>query len=108
MSKNNSTTRWDGELKAKHEENISKQKRTYPYSFKYFENRACEFFPCHPDATDGHNCMFCRCPLYKNPVCPGTEDGTAITLDNGVKDCTNCEWNHRYNNSEFLSRYSGE
>ncbi|MBQ3009245.1 MAG: metal-binding protein, partial [Oscillospiraceae bacterium] len=32
-------------------------------SFRFFENRDCEYYPCHK--TDHPlNCLFCYCPLY--------------------------------------------
>jgi len=37
--------------------------------FKYFENKECEFYPCH---IEGQNCLFCYCPLYWIPIdCEG-------------------------------------
>ena len=34
-----------------------------PYDF--FQNRDCEYFPCHPGADpDTFSCIFCYCPLY--------------------------------------------
>ena len=80
-------------------------KKKYVNSYLYFENRDCCFFPCHSDCNDGHNCMFCRCPMYYNDKCPGISNKDAIILENGVKDCTKCDWNHRYSNAEELSRY---
>lgn len=33
--------------------------------YKFFQNKACEFFPCHKGADpDAFNCLFCYCPLY--------------------------------------------
>ena len=80
----------------------------FPNNYLYFENKDCCFFPCHQDISNGMNCMFCRCPLYKNTNCPGVINGKAIILENGIKDCSNCSWNHEYKNAEFLSKYNGE
>jgi Zn-finger protein len=97
-------------LKKKHNINIKRQKRyfpkrEFPFSYKYFENTYCEFFPCHSDAIHGHNCMFCKCPLYPLDDCPGVKNNDAIILDNGVKDCSNCEYPHEYANAEKMLRY---
>ena len=33
--------------------------------YAFFQNRACEFFPCHKGAdAENFNCLFCYCPLY--------------------------------------------
>lgn len=94
-------------LKKKHKYNIKKQRkehpeREYPFSYKYFENHYCEFFPCHPDAVNGHNCLFCKCPLYNLDECVGVKNGDGVFLENGVKDCSNCDYNHRYENAEKM------
>ena len=34
-------------------------------NFKFFQHKACEFFPCHETKDiDNFNCLFCYCPLY--------------------------------------------
>ena len=40
-------------------------------SYRYFENKACKYYPCHAD-IDHINCLFCYCPLYTQENCPGT------------------------------------
>jgi len=58
-------------------------------SYKFFQNKECEFFPCH--GIDNQNCLFCYCPLYYQ----GTEcGGDYIILDSGIKDCSHCIKNH--------------
>ena len=32
-------------------------------SFYYFENRDCQYYPCHKEMAE-MNCLFCYCPLY--------------------------------------------
>ena len=33
--------------------------------YSFFQNRECEYFPCHKDADpETFNCLFCYCPLY--------------------------------------------
>ena len=64
--------------------------------YDFFQNRECEYFPCHPGA-DGEkfNCLFCFCPLYAL----GDKCGGSFTyLPNGIKDCTNCLRPHRREN----------
>ena len=57
-------------------------------SYKFFNNKDCEFFPCHKtNDKENFNCMFCYCPLYML----GSECGGNFTiLENGIKDCSNC------------------
>ena len=67
--------------------------------FKGFENKQCEFFPCHqlPKRADGttrtFNCLNCWCGLYFLE-CPGPykvfEDANGLKR----KDCTDCYLNH--------------
>lgn len=66
-------------------------------SYKFFENKDCQYFPCHKGLTD-FNCLFCYCPLYLAENCPGTPE--YITRDDGtvLRDCTNCVWPHRPEN----------
>lgn len=39
-------------------------------SSRYFENKECQYFPCHKALAD-FNCLFCYCPLYLRETCPG-------------------------------------
>ena len=33
--------------------------------YDFFQNRECEYFPCHPGADpESFSCLFCYCPLY--------------------------------------------
>jgi Zn-finger protein len=80
--------------------------RKFLHDHTYFENRSCIFFPCHPEediVKEGFNCMFCRCPYYNKATCPGIESGVATILENGCKDCTNCAYNHKYENRVEMS-----
>ena len=67
-------------------------------SYKFFENRECEFFPCHRlENGEEFNCLFCYCPLYAL----GKEcGGNPVFLENGVKDCTLCTFPHKKQNYE--------
>lgn len=54
----------------------------------FFQNRKCEFFPCHSGADeDTFSCIFCYCPLYAlGDRCGGSFRYT----EQGIKDCSNC------------------
>ena len=43
-------------------------------SYRYFENRACKYYPCHEVENDEMNCLFCFCPLYEREHCPGNPE----------------------------------
>ena len=54
--------------------------------YTWFQNRECEYFPCHKDVLEEEfNCLFCDCPLYRAPNCGG-----GFVMRNGVKDCSYC------------------
>ena len=55
---------------------------------KYFQNRECEYFPCHEGADpEFFNCLFCYCPLYAlGENCGGNFRYT----ESGIKDCSKC------------------
>lgn len=69
-------------------------------SYRFFENRACQYFPCHKGLTD-FNCMFCYCPMYLRENCPGNP---SYIEKNGkkIKDCTNCTFPHRPENYDKI------
>ncbi|MBR1720917.1 MAG: aminotransferase class I/II-fold pyridoxal phosphate-dependent enzyme [Treponema sp.] len=70
-------------------------------SSRFFENRACQFFPCHK--LDGDfNCLFCYCPLYDKNPCPGKP--TFIKKDDGriIKRCTDCVFPHKAENYDKI------
>lgn len=62
-------------------------------NYAFFQNRACEFFPCHPEIKpEDFSCLFCWCPLYAL----GENCGGAYRyLDDGTKDCSACPKPHR-------------
>ena len=40
--------------------------------YTWFQNRECEYFPCHKGCgRRKFNCLFCYCPLYRHPNCRG-------------------------------------
>ena len=60
-------------------------------SSSFFQNRDCEYFPCHKTANiENFSCLFCFCPLYPLPDC----GGNPVYLPSGIKDCTNCTCPH--------------
>ena len=71
--------------------------------YSFFQNRACESFPCHKGADPARfNCLFCYCPLYSL----GDECGGDFTINaKGIKDCTNCLYPHiRENYDEIIAK----
>lgn len=62
-------------------------------NFMGFENKECEFFPCHSSVKNEHNCLFCFCPLAFLE-CPGPYE---IVFSGGMyrKDCSNCVLPHK-------------
>ena len=73
-------------------------------NYSYFQNRACEYFPCHKGANpDNFNCLFCYCPLYAlGKKCGGNFKYT----ETGFKDCSACAVPHRRENYEkIVERY---
>ena len=67
---------------------------------RFMANRACEYFPCHPDADPEHfNCLFCYCPLYALDDACG---GNFTYMENGVKNCTDCMVPHTRNAVQYI------
>lgn len=64
--------------------------------YDYFQNRECEYFPCHSCRDDStFSCLFCYCPLYAlGDKCGGNFTYTEY----GIKDCSNCLIPHRREN----------
>lgn len=75
-------------------------------NYKYFQNRECEYFPCHPNAdAERFNCLFCYCPLYAlGDQCGG---GFTYTAD-GIKDCTHCLRPHKKENYDEIVGQMGQ
>lgn len=68
--------------------------------YKFFENKECEYYPCHK--AERINCLFCFCPLYSTD-CGGNckwiygRDGKLI------KDCSNCIIPHTDGGYEYVT-----
>ncbi|MDD4804388.1 MAG: cysteine-rich small domain-containing protein [Candidatus Pacebacteria bacterium] len=72
-------------------------------SHKFFANKDCKYYPCHPSYSchslkDNFNCLFCFCPLYSHNNC----GGNYIILSNGIKDCSNCLLPHNPNSYQYI------
>ena len=75
-------------------------------SYKYFENRAYKYYPCHK-GIENVNCLFCYCPLYNLEKCPG--EYRYIDLNGKkIKDCMNCTFPHELENYETIMALLGE
>lgn len=70
-------------------------------NYKFFQNTNCEFFPCHSCDADEFNCMFCHCPLYALGKHCG---GNFIYLENGKKNCENCNIPHTKDGYEYIMK----
>lgn len=72
-------------------------------SYRFYNNRACEYFPCHKtEKEDEFNCMFCYCPLYLLEECGGN-----YKMTNGVKDCSDCLVPHRPKGYDHINKVLG-
>ena len=71
-------------------------------SYKFFQNKQCEYFPCHAGADpESFSCLFCYCPLYAL----GENCGGAFTYTKeGIKDCSGCLRPHRRENYESITQ----
>ena len=62
-------------------------------SYRFVQNRACEYFPCHKGVPEEEfSCLFCFCPLYALGKHCG---GQYRCLENGTKSCEDCTLPHR-------------
>ena len=71
-------------------------------SERFFRNRECKCFPCHPKADpESFNCLFCYCPLYAlGEKCGGNFRWT----ETGIKDCTDCLIPHSAGGYDYIIR----
>ena len=70
------------------------------HNYSYFQNKECEYFPCHKKEGDFFNCLFCYCPLYAL----GEDCGGDYTyLENGIKDCSGCLIPHGENGYAYVN-----
>ncbi len=82
--------------------------KTPPQSYKFVQNKACAYFPCHKNADpETFNCLFCYCPLYfLGERCKG--NFKKIGLNGEIKDCSHCLIPHKPENYEYIVRTVGE
>lgn len=75
-------------------------------NYDFFQNKACEYFPCHKCAdTENFSCLFCYCPLYAlGDKCGGHFSYTK----EGIKDCSCCLIPHRRENYDKVMEKMGE
>lgn len=60
-------------------------------SYRFFQNRECEFSPCHEvQDEDAFNCLFCYCPLYLDDNCLGSPEYIITGRGQRIKDCSSC------------------
>ena len=74
----------------------------YGKHYSYFQNRECEYFPCHAGANpENFSCLFCYCPLYGMNPCPGSPE---FIESHGrlIKSCAGCTFPHRAENYEKI------
>ncbi len=70
--------------------------------YSFFQNRDCEYFPCHQTAhPERFNCLFCYCPLYALGDNCG---GNFVYLSNGIKDCSHCLRPHQADSYEAITQ----
>ena len=70
-------------------------------SYKFYENKSCEYFPCHNinlNKIEGFNCLWCYCPLHNIDDCGGSYE----VLENDVKDCSKCLLPHIPDNYDYI------
>lgn len=73
--------------------------------YRYYQNKACEYFPCHKGTNgDNFNCLFCYCPLYALGERCG---GNFTYTDKGYKDCSGCLVPHKKENyDKIIDRFA--
>lgn len=71
-------------------------------SDRYFENRECKYYPCHK-GLDNINCLFCYCPLYRMPNCPGHYKWIEKE-EKQIKSCIDCTFPHVEENYEKINK----
>ena len=74
-------------------------------NYKFFQNRECEYFPCHKCSNEDFSCLFCYCPLYALADKCG---GNFRYTENGIKDCSDCLIPHRKENYDRIIEKMGE
>lgn len=68
--------------------------------YKFFENKECEYYPCHK--AERINCLFCFCPLYSTD-CGGNCKWIYGRNGKLIKDCSNCIIPHTDGGYEYVT-----
>lgn len=71
--------------------------------YKYFENKQCEYYPCHKE-TSQINCLFCYCPMYAKEKCLGNPKYIEVE-GKAIKDCSDCTFPHNRENYDAIMHY---
>jgi Zn-finger protein len=61
------------------------------FSHKFFENKDCQYYPCHK--LKKINCLFCFCLYYHLKNCGGK-----FIKKGKIKDCSQCTFPHKKKN----------
>ena len=70
-------------------------------SYRFYQNRDCEYFPCHKVQNEAEfNCLFCFCPLYALGSGCG---GNCSYTEKGIKDCSNCLLPHSPKGYDYIT-----
>ena len=69
-------------------------------SYRFFENKECQYFPCHK-GVEAFNCMFCYCPLYGKEKCPGSPEYVE-RMGKRIKICDKCTFPHKAENYDIM------
>lgn len=74
--------------------------------YNFFENKDCEYYPCHK--AERINCLFCFCPLYSTD-CGGNCKWIYDRNGKLIKDCSNCIIPHTDGGYEYvIGRLAGK
>jgi len=73
-------------------------------SFKFFENKECEYYPCHKGVEE-LNCLFCFCPFYSWKKCPGKNEFILKEDGRKIKSCVDCNFPHMIDNRDKVIEY---
>ena len=68
--------------------------------YNFFENKDCEYYPCHK--AERINCLFCFCPLYSTD-CGGNFKWIYDRNGKLIKDCSNCIIPHTDGGYEYVT-----
>ena len=70
-------------------------------SYRFYQNRECEYFPCHKVRNEEEfNCLFCFCPLYA--LGSGCGGNCSYTKE-GIKDCSACLLPHSPKGYDYIT-----